>query len=62
MKTYKVYDTINGTFVSDLECTLDEIKSEVQSGKYSEYELENWTAENTNDETDSVCLGDLLSD
>ena len=55
----KLYDTINGTFVSDMECSISEVRVEVYQGKYSEHELENWTLEGNQESTDSTQLADL---
>ena len=54
----KLYDTINSTFVSDTEWTLDDIRDDILTGKYTEHELKNWTLKGEDSE-DSIALGDI---
>ena len=54
----KLYDTQNGTFVSEIEVEKTEIIQAVFSGEYDDHQLENWTIEGT-EVGDSTALGDL---
>ena len=54
----KLYDTINGVFVSLQETTLKEVRAEIEKGVYSDFELENWTLEG-DDPTESISLADI---
>lgn len=54
----KLYDTINGTFISDTEWTIDDIRDDILSGEYTEHELKNWTLEGEEPE-DSIALCDI---
>ena len=54
----KLYDTINGTFVSDTEIEIPSILSEISLGEFSDKELDNLTIEGS-DQSQSISLRDL---
>ena len=55
----KLYDTINGVFVSDYHIDVDLLKHEITSGIYTDYELDNLTLEGDN-EYESISLRDFF--
>ena len=54
----KLYDTINGTFISDAHVDVNLLKHEIASGEYSELELDSFTLEG-DFEDESITLRDF---
>lgn len=55
----KIYDTVNGNFVSEMEVEKSDIVLAVLAGEYDENQMENWTIEG-NDIGNSTQLRDLM--